>query len=194
MPLKLGLICSALLIMPIIGLTLFCSIPFFIKKMLSSKKSRMIMNNDNINLDNIHSMTFAGGGCNTVYYFGVLKYICENSEKFKETVFIGSSMGCISAFIAAGIVSMDDDNERNRFYERGVRMLKELRDIGDNTKPNPWKVYSAFKNHIIDYFNSLHNEHNLQDRIHLIKDKKKIGVTKAEGLFSVKNMIIDKRI
>ena len=60
---------------------------FEISKRLTSTGSKVLPNKCN------ESISFSGGGYTCAYHLGVLKYIFENNEIFKNTICLGASGG-----------------------------------------------------------------------------------------------------
>jgi len=71
----------------------------------------------------VESVSFSGGGYNCVYHLGVVRYIFENPELFRDTKYLGASGG---AGIISLIVCYADDPMRFEVLDQIVRTIIEM--------------------------------------------------------------------
>jgi len=73
--------------------------------------------------DIVDSVSFSGGGYNCVYHIGVVKFIFENPELFKDTKFLGASGGAgIVALVLCYESNPDKFNILNSMLEEIIKM------------------------------------------------------------------------
>lgn len=78
-------------------------------------------NKDKISID---SVSFSGGGYNCMYHIGVVRYIFENSELFKDTKYLGASGG---AGIVALVLCFEHDPDRLNILQQILDFVIAMR-------------------------------------------------------------------
>lgn len=78
---------------------------------------------DHKNKIELSSISFSGGGYNCVYHIGVLKYIFENPELFKNTKYLGASGG---AGIIAVLLSYENDPNNIDILDKIIEFIIDL--------------------------------------------------------------------
>lgn len=87
----------------------------------------------------IESISFSGGGYNCVYHLGCVKYIFENEELFKNTIYLGASGG---AGIIALLLSYEHDENKfdlldaildaiSSFQEKNLKFYEHVEEYSE---------------------------------------------------------------
>ena len=100
---------------------------------------KVFENYENKNKLTIDSMSFSGGGYNCMYHMGVVKYIFENLNLFKDTKYLGASGG-------AGVIGMllcfENDPERFTILNEAIEDVIGMKQLNLSLRDQV-KVYSS---------------------------------------------------
>lgn len=106
---------------------------------LKPTEMKVFENYENKNKATVDSMSFSGGGYNCMYHMGVIKYIFENLNLFKDTKYLGASGG-------AGVISMilcfENDPERFVILNEAIEDVIGMKQLNLNLRDQV-KVYSS---------------------------------------------------
>lgn len=142
-----------------------------------NKTSKLIKDIREKNRISLHSVSFSGGGYNCAYHLGIIKYIFENPELFKDTKYLGTSGG---AGIVGIILCYETNPNRLEILSKIIKYMINMKNLNLKFHEQVDKYTSMLETFITeDYFNKY------------IKDTKRcyISVTDISG-YIPKNDII----
>jgi hypothetical protein len=106
---------------------------------LNPIEMKVFENYENNNKLTVDSMSFSGGGYNCMYHMGVIKYIFENLNLFKDAKYLGASGG-------AGVISMilcfENDPERFTILNEAIEDVIGMKQLNLSLRDQV-KVYSS---------------------------------------------------
>lgn len=135
--------------------------------------------NNILKTNNVQSISFSGGGYNCVYHLGIVKYIFENPDKFKNCKYLGASGG---AGIGAYILINESNNNKFNILNDTLDQIIQI-NCSDLNLTDQVTKYSQIMNNII-------NEHNYYSYIY---NNNRCYISITELLFNIipKNKIIN---
>ena len=135
-----------------------------IKSNLCLDKKAISVFNDIINKNklSIDSISFSGGGYNCMYHLGVVRYIFENPELFKDTKYCGASGG---SGIVALVLCFENDPDKFKVIQEILDFVIGLRS--KNLKLN--KQVNEYSKKLFQFMSEdKFNQHILNsDRCHI---------------------------
>jgi hypothetical protein len=93
------------------------------------------------------SISFSGGGYNCMYHMGVLRYIFENPELFKNTIYLGASGG---AGICAIALCFESDPDRLAILEQMINDVIAIKTKNLNISDQVKEYIANLVNHITE--------------------------------------------
>src|SRR5579872_3762225 len=84
-------------------------------------------NDCDVSHQNVHSISFSGGGYNCVYQLAIVMYIFKHSWLFRDTIYLGTSGG---AGMGGIILAYIDDPHRFQIIDSIRNDIIELNKVG----------------------------------------------------------------